>query len=478
VRTKKTPKKDDKGSKFGSTGKGKKPGKGGKKDGKDQPRRTTSSESVGEKATSPRDKKEFSLTHGVLRSESYRTKGFFADILLDVQVERGVASKAVGGSIAAHSAILSVRCEKIQAQVKYLLAKRKKKVKNLDFKAFDMYSAHRMLDYLYYDDQLDLSKLTPLEILHLHITAVQYGLARLQWFCEDSLLKILDIDNVVPLLKEADQLKAATIKQFSLDFLLLPENFKNFVADQDAVNKLGLELFQQVVMMNATRAGSGAKAKELPACPDSTLRADFKRLYGTMELADAHVNLGGETVAFHKALLAAHSKKLLVALERSRDSADVTEVFQLKERQDYNYVGKDGFKAMLRFVYYGETSVDVVPACSLISWCHEYGLEDLKSVCEKKIHTGITNAFVLQIMAVTYLNIMSSRDEMKKLRKQCTEFVVDNLAEVDLKQVRSFESTGKSADGETKVDRGYALDLVLDLLFALQARAKQLLKAK
>ncbi|KAL6069468.1 Kelch motif [Balamuthia mandrillaris] len=392
-------------------------------------------------------------------------KTAFHDLNLAVNISGG-GTTALG----AHTSIVTARCPQFHKTIKEQQEKRKKKGKapiQLDVRAHDVASVNYLLDFLYCD-KVEFPKMSPIDVLHLIIVARAYGLNRLRWIAEDYLLQIINMKNVVELLKQSSTLGEKTVKCICLDFLLEPEHFAQFVQLKESINTLGLELFQEVVAINATKATTGPQTEDRGSCPPSTLRKDFKKLYETMEYSDSFVKLEAKNIPFHKAILAAHSKKLAKAFsEKKKENAkasdeDMTDVLKLVDltvqtlppgKKKAFRMSEAAFRSMLKYVYYGETEIDPLPACELVNWAHHYDMSALKKLCEQHIQNGITPGFVINIMAVTYLAIMRERADMMSLRQQCIQFAMENLASIKLERIRDMDG---------------ALDIAIDLLLACQ----------
>jgi len=412
---------------------------------------------------------KYPLTHINLRDGLQ--KDAFADLFMNITA--GPVGQS--GTSACHSYIVSMRCPKLDKALKdrYGNKKKKTKKKTLDLKGCDIASVNRVFDYLYHDELPYLHKLKPLSLLYFAIAAKAYNLERLIWIIENQVLDILCLDNVVPLLKGANDLKDDRVRKFCMDFLLLPETFKEFVLRKDLTTDLGMELFSELVTLNATAAAGGkiidTKGKkgghaiaDLGDCPTAKIRDDFKELYNTMLYADAFVRLDNQTIKFHKAILAAASKPLYDALSKAKLTAgqldDVSDTLEFtKDQRFYEKLSAEAFKSLLKFVYYGDTGVEALPACLLIPFVREYGMKDLQELCEKVIQASVTDSNVaLKIMAVTYLAIMRSREDMRdKLRKECIGHIVTHLKEIDFLEIKNME-------------KDFSLDLAVDLLMSCQ----------
>jgi len=337
----------------------------------------------------------------------------------------------------------------------------------LDLRGSDVVTVGRVLDYLYSDECPWLPKLKGIDLLNLVIAARRYGMDRLEWITENHILEIMALENVVGMLRAANELKDERVRKFCLDWLLQDGMFKEFVLRKDLTNELGMELFSEVVTLNATTMATGGgekidKAKILGKCPEGRMKEDFKELYQSMLFADAQVKLDGEVITFHKCILSGASKHIYENFVRGKLTAggleDVGEFLDLeKDQRFHEKVSAEAFRSMLKFVYYGDPDIDALPACLLIPFVRYYGMNELQELCEKVIQQSVSNSkVVLKIMAVTYLAIMAAREDMKdRLRKDCISHVISNLKEVNLLEIKSME-------------KDFALDLALDLLLACQ----------
>jgi len=415
------------------------------------------------------------LTHINLR-EGHQ-KEAFAD--LELAIAPNPASKgATGGTLNSHAAIVSVRCAKFDKALKerYEVGKGKKskpipKRKNLDLKGTDVTTANRVLDYLYSDEAPWLPKLKPVDLINLTLAGRRYGLDRLTWICENQILDIMSLDNIVTFLKYSSEVKDERVKKFCQDYLLYPETFKEFVVRKELTTELGMELFSELVTMNAMSAATGPveklnKEKILGSCPAGRIKEDFKELYGSMTYSDATVRLDNENIAFHKAVLAGASKQIFESFNRGKLTAgaseEVNEFLELSKEQRFeNRITSDAFKSMLKYVYYGDVDIEPLSACLLIPFVRFYGLQDLQEVCERIISQSVSNSkVVMKILSVTYLAIMAAREDMRdRLRRECIGHIVNHMGEVNLNEIKAM-------------DRDFSLDLALDLLIACQKNNK------
>ena len=115
----------------------------------------------------------------------------------------------------------------------------------------------------------------------------------------------------------------------------------------------------------------------------------------------------------------------------------------------------DAFRAMLRFVYYGDANIPPLAACELIAFCRMFGMGDLHRLCESIIKANVNGATVVDVLGVTYLKHMSEREEAQALRKSAMAYLINNLTSVDLSSLRKMDP-----------------HIALDVLFAAQAHEK------
>ncbi len=83
---------------------------------------------------------------------------------------------------------------------------------------------------------------------------------------------------------------------------------------------------------------------------------------------------------------------------------------------------------MLEYLYFIEVEVKCEIAEDLFKLCHEYGLDDLKNICEELLYEDI------QIDNVVKRTNFATLYEAHRLRKDCLHFILKNLSEVFLTQ--------------------------------------------
>jgi len=362
-----------------------------------------------------------------------------------------VAPLVLGGAKAfAHSFMIHYRADgMLSAKDKQNLEKKKKGGKHatemlkIELQAPKIPPHHHpkllmcLLDYIY-QGFVRLSPLQQEEVFFLAVISRQFKIERLTYICELYLRETLSLSNVSSLLRLSHDMQSASVKSFCLAFAI--RNYTQFISSKEVASVLGLDLFQEVV----TSGASGAAPKDdRPPVPPNRYLEDMKALHDEMLFCDAHAKVGTERIRFHKAVLAAHSEPLAEHLKKVQGE----EVpFPL---------GPEGFKAMLRFIYYGYRDVDPIPATELITFTREFNLQDLQKACEGRIQTNVAVDTVVDILNVTYLAHMETRPDIMELRASSINFLIDHLSAVELTPLRKMPAV-----------------IALDVLMALQAREK------
>jgi len=348
-------------------------------------------------------------------------------------------------NILLHSYVLWLRGpELIPAKEKTNLEKNKKKKasSNLTFnlkEGITPQTLWQISEYIY-GGNVRLSCLTPAEILYLNVGAKVFKLDRLSYLCERYLKETMTMEVVFGLLRLAHDLKEENVKNFCLSYAI--KNYPQFIGNKDGVHILGIDLFQEVV----TKSQDSSSVKDdLPAtAPANHYYDHWRQLHDEMLWSDSAAKVGSEKIKFHKAVLAAHSDGL-AAYFRVNQNDEVP----------FMYITPDAFRALLRFVYYGDRNIPPLPATELISFSKQFDLPDLAKACEDKIKDSIAIDTVLEILSVTYLPHLSSREDIQDLWKKCITFILDNIGSIDLLPLKKMQPT-----------------IAIDVLFACQNREK------
>ena len=346
----------------------------------------------------------------VLSNKKVLLDATYSDLVLKIGSE----------SIQSHAAVVASRCIDIIGVDQ--LKKPPNSKKKLEVKIKDGVASvtimNKVLEFLF-TGMVDFPKTPDKEILHLTVAARYFKLGRLCYLCERWLREHLTIESVFHLLKAANEINEARIKGFCIQFAL--QNYNAFISNKDGIYILGIELFQEVVAAFQTNPAPPEELR-LSDNPD-TLIHDFKNLFDNMYFAVDSIVLGGETIKFHKSILAAHSDSLVTALMKDESAIRIS---------------PQAFKSMLRFSYYGEDDIEPLPACELVDFCRRYKLSSLLRICEDKIRTSIAVNTVLPILSVAYLPSEGKQDLVEELKNKSIPFILQNLPKIDLSLIKTF----------------------------------------
>ncbi|CAM0876575.1 unnamed protein product [Alopecurus aequalis] len=164
----------------------------------------------------------------------------------------------------------------------------------------------------------------------------------------------------------------------------------------------------------------GCSAVAFVSVPPCDLRRHLGELLDTEKGADVVFEVGGQTVAAHRCLLAARSSVFAALLfgpmkEGSTSSGVVVRVEDMEA---------EVFKALLRFTYtgllpeMGKEDQDVTCQHLLVA-ADRYGMERLKIVCEEKLCQHINVGSAATILA------LAEQHHCEGLKKACFNFLAD-----------------------------------------------------
>ncbi|KAG6597866.1 putative RCC1 and BTB domain-containing protein [Phytophthora cinnamomi] len=174
-----------------------------------------------------------------------------------------------GRPLFAHSCILVARCEPLEKMLDGRMKDGLQPEIVIPEYSYDVFAA--LMEFLYTDQVIALSQsdLFADFVLELHALADQYLVTRLRSTCENALLQILSVENVVIIMESAHFRNAYTLKKRCLSFVL--DHFARVIATQAFVG-LPQELLQEVLLMashqgvsipNQTNTGGGACSEYL-----------------------------------------------------------------------------------------------------------------------------------------------------------------------------------------------------------------------
>jgi hypothetical protein len=277
-----------------------------------------------------------------------------------------------GKKFNAHSFIVGARCDAlIPAKVREQLTGRKKVRQHtiaVQDEKITAVALGALLDYLY-TGVARLAQLTPKELIELYIAADFYKIVRLVWVCRSYFIEQLKLDTVFTMLRDATEYKCQVLKDVAKKFAF--DNYTSVIGNKDGVKILGVDLFQEIVSGYATKEAlnTGAEAE-----PPEPLLADYRSIYEKNIYPDAAaVTSKGEKLSFHRALIAVHSDVLAGLLREKEDLAHPVDMKRLSQ---------EAFRAMQRYLYYGDDAIQPLLACELVSYGRDNELVDLVRVCK------------------------------------------------------------------------------------------------
>ena len=218
----------------------------------------------------------------------------------------------------------------------------------------------------------------------------------------------------------AHELGEIRIKDFCMDYA--HKNMKEFIKRKEDARNLGVELFQEVVSLSLEEYKP--PPPDTTPIPPNTLHEDFAKIYATTksgETCDAYVNIAGDKIFFHRAVVCAHTKPFANALSSTKDD-DMTDVLGVTGMEP------DAFRSVLKFIYYGDQDITPLLACDCAPFAKRFEAFDLQRITESVIAHNISANNVLPILKVAYLPENMDRAEMASLRAHCLMFLTQNVA--------------------------------------------------
>ncbi|KAG7400056.1 hypothetical protein PHYBOEH_007124 [Phytophthora boehmeriae] len=166
--------------------------------------------------------------------------------MLNNSTRSDVTFVAEGRRLFAHSCILVARCEPLEKMLDGRMKDGSLPEIVIPEYSYDVFAA--FMEFLYTDEVAALAaRDLPAEFaLELHVLADQYLVSTLRSLCENALLRILSVDNVVLIMESAHFRDAYALKKRSLGFIL--DHFARVIATK-AFIELPQELLQEVLLM-------------------------------------------------------------------------------------------------------------------------------------------------------------------------------------------------------------------------------------
>jgi hypothetical protein len=348
-------------------------------------------------------------------------------------------SKTKDKPLRAHRAILQVRCPAILAENgKFAQSSRGKDGRYaivLNQGALPQVNNTVMSQLLMwvYIGSIEVSRYGIPTLLDVTGTANLLQLNEVVWTCEHRIRESLSAETVHAILKGAEDRKLDSVKQFTLAYAF--EHWGTFIGNQEGAKILGLELFQDVSAKYATMTAKGEKLThpEGPQ-PPNTIMTDYRRLHDEMPLHDMEIEVGSKKIKCHRAILGTYTDALAQRFHQKLKTG-VPGSLKLVDHEPPQQVevhSAGAIESFLKFVYYGETTMDPIDACEMIHKVNSvYKLTTFQMLCEHTIVNNINAKSVLHILGVTYIKPFDSKAHIQTLRKQAFGFIIANFATTD-----------------------------------------------
>jgi len=361
----------------------------------------------------------------------------YADILI-------ITEKHVVG---VHSFVLDIRCPTLAVRRKTPALKKgetKKPIPIIEIGAAPSRPLLTMLHYIYSGKVL-FDKLGIKHILDLEKLASEFKLERLVRQCQDFLQENLDDQNVIQVLRGAQDADQKFIKEICFHYII-PDHWTPFVTNKEGIKILGMNLFQEVIDFHQKHMDGKLKPLVIPSKPKNTIIQDFQKIYEDMENSDLTVRVGNQFIDCHKAVLASRSGALAELVKFPTTYAkgmgkEKEHILLPIVRTKNRCISGDAFSYMLRYIYYFETDIPPLLACEIIPFAADCGLEKLQLLCEEIIQDNITIENALWALNATYMPQVAGHTEFVDwLRPTAINFILDNLGDIDFTLINNLEN--------------------------------------
>jgi len=291
-------------------------------------------------------------------------------------------------------------------------------------------SIHKVLEYAYTGkiNDIKFDTFEPEKCIYLMNAATLYELQELEQIAAKYLQGKIDMKNSYKLLARSDELKVKRAKDICLDYAL-----KNpqFIANKDGVKQLGLDLFQEVVLL---QQNPPAKLEPVEVTAPNLIAQDFSQVYQKKsDTGDVVFKVGESNVRCHKAVIAEASKKLSQLVETNQGRGVI--MFP----PDTPQLSLDAFEAMLKWIYYSCELIKPIESTQLIPFCKFWDLPALNTICENVIREGIAAPTVISILEVAYNKAIEGEGMLQKeLRERCLKFITKNLSEINFNPLKNL----------------------------------------
>lgn len=281
-------------------------------------------------------------------------------------------------------------------------------------------------------------------LVNLLATAKAVGLdgTRFEFVTESRLVQMTTLQNVHLMLAKAAELKVERLLNHCKHFAFT--NWSEFISDKGGCRRFGVELLAE---LSARQQKGDLQPTPERAMPEDPVRAHYE----SMLQIDPDVAIapagGGDPVGCHRAIIAAFNEgfaQLLAAQSilsptgqaRRKTSNKLPEIVLSSNKGASTVHSSAATHALIRFIYSGAQAFSALVAVELIHALSDYTLTWLEAACEAKLVGGIDVATAFPILAITFLWV--TRPSMGPIRNQCTEFIVQNFAKIDLNDLKGL----------------------------------------
>lgn len=344
----------------------------------------------------------------------------------------------------AHSIVVAVRAPELASPKDKKKVKSKKGLTTVDVTTISQRILLEVLHYVYCGT-IEFAKLNVQQILQLNAAAIELALPRLQWMCEHHLRTHISLDNIFPTLKGAHALNQPSVKEFCFHFIV--KNYNDFVANKDGVKDLGIELFQSVVEVYQQFQTGQLKPLAVPPEPANNIVQDYKQICENKETLDITLRFNNEYVSAHKAILAAQSHELFnlcssPVVGKTKEHPEHIVVPPLKSKDPKEpgpVISAEAFKALVRFLYHGDTKIEPLLAIELVPFSRDFSLTELYSLTLELTRRHIDNHTALNALALTYLLQVEAHETIaKEIRENATNHILANLQKINLQPLKTI----------------------------------------
>ena len=166
---------------------------------------------------------------------------------------------------------------------------------------------------------------------------------------------------------------------------------------------------------------------------------------------DVTLVASGKEFKAHKVVLASQSQFFKTHFANRWTSSPTVLGYAAGDRVEMTDVPADVMEAILSYMYTGKVADIGKTAYQLLPVAEEYGLVDLRKMCERTLANSLTNTTVISTL------IHASAHNAPDLKKACMEFIVSNTA-----AVKQSEGWGKLK--ETQMYRDLWVELLENIV--------------